>query len=126
MQPLRANLAQLEALPKTGSEQERLEDLLYEVDNRELEFQNLIIQYHQACKMNKTYLESEVLPGGLVHSRVRGPQTSRTSRRHLTADSDSTKIKSFGLKVIQERQGNTRNTNLSVYNDSIKLGEVGL
>ena len=39
---------------------EKYQDLIYEIENRDFEFQNLVIQYHQACKINKTYLNSEI------------------------------------------------------------------
>jgi hypothetical protein len=63
-------LEELEDAPKTFDEQDRFENLLSELNNRELEYQNLIIQYHQACKINKTYLESEIVPADSLQSTI--------------------------------------------------------
>lgn len=71
MEPLKQIVDQLETAPKNSAEQTRFDNLVYEVESRDFEVQNLIIQYHQVCKINKTYLNSEIQIEDQLESAIR-------------------------------------------------------
>lgn len=71
MEQLKQIVDQLESAPKNTAEQTRFENLVYEVENRDFEVQNLVIQYHQVCKINKTFLNSEIKIEDVLESAIR-------------------------------------------------------
>lgn len=88
MESLRDIVQQLESAPKNSAEQTRYENLIYEVENRDFEVQNLVIQYHQVCKINKTYLNSEIQIEDRLNSVIRSKHKNLLQKgtcAHLTA-----------------------------------------